>query len=213
MTLIDPVNCTNITLPADCDDAGTCTLALPVELTSFTGTARQTAIVLEWQTVSEHNNAYFSLERSADAVQFAELRRVPGALHSTELKTYRYVDTRPYPGLNYYRLRQTDLDGSENLLGIIAVAFDSGQKDAVQVFPNPVSSEALYIHTHAIVAGEQLDVVLTDLSGQLIRQKRLEVTGAPVPFPVNDLSPGSYLLFIANPSTRQLANQTLVIRQ
>ncbi|MCB9315186.1 MAG: IPT/TIG domain-containing protein [Lewinellaceae bacterium] len=212
MTLINPSDCTNMTMPAACDDAGPCTLSLPVELVAFSGTAEKSGIRLTWATASEHNNAYFTLERAADAVHFSELTRTPGVISSAVLRQYEFMDAQPLPGLNYYRLRQTDLDGSESLLGIIAVAFGSTQ-EIVQVYPNPVSSEAFFVQTENIPAGAQLEFTLTDLLGNRIRQITTEPNAGAFVFPMENIAPGAYLFFVYNLDNRQLLKETLLLRQ
>lgn len=212
MTLINPSDCTNMTMPAACDNAGPCTVSLPVELVAFSGTAEKSGIRLTWATASEHNNAYFSLERAADAVQFRELTRIPGAISSAVLRQYAFLDVYPLPGLNYYRLRQTDLDGSESLLGIIAVSYGSKQ-EVVQVYPNPVFSEAVFVQAEKISAGTQLEFTLTDLSGRRIKQIIAEPDAGVFTFPVDNIAPGAYLFFVYNLDNRQLLKKTLLLKQ
>ena len=122
------------------------------------------------------------------------------------------MDAQPLPGLNYYRLRQTDLDGSESLLGIIAVAFGSTQ-EVVQVYPNPVSSEAFFVQTKNIPAGAQLEFTLTDLLGNRIRQITTEPNAGAFVFPMENIAPGAYLFFVYNLDNRQLLKETLLLRQ
>jgi len=212
MTLVDPPDCTNMTMPTACNGAGPCTVSLPVELVAFSGVEEKNGILLKWTTASEHNNAYFTLERAADAVSFAELGRTPGAVSSSQPHQYQFLDARPLPGLNYYRLRQTDLDGGEALLDMIAVAF-GGVTDPVRVFPNPVNSDAVFVQTENLDAGEQLELVLTDLSGRLIRQQVAEAGAGASAFPMEGILPGAYLFFVYQPAARQLLKQTLLVRQ
>ncbi|HUM48016.1 MAG TPA: hypothetical protein PLD84_13885, partial [Chitinophagales bacterium] len=85
---------------------------LPVELISFTATISDHGNNLDWITASEYNNDYFSLERSADGYQFAEINKQKGAANTMEEQHYHYLDGTPYAGINYYRLRQVNNDGS-----------------------------------------------------------------------------------------------------
>ena len=211
MTLLTAPGCLTITLPSSCNSAGSCTLSLPVELTEFKGSAQNAAVLPEWATASERNNNFFTLERSADAVRFQALTQVPGAGNSSQDRRYQYLDVRPLPGLNYYRLRQTDLNGRETLLGIVAVDFDAGAGE-IRVFPNPVNSETIFVSSESLEAGTQLDLMLTDLSGRLIRQQTVESGATVAAFQLDGLLPGAYLLFVYQPASRQLLLQTMVVK-
>jgi len=82
---------------------------LPVELMSFDAAPDGENILLTWETASEINNDYFTIERSEDAINFTELTRVDGAGNSNTNIHYHSTDFGPYLGVSYYRLKQTDL--------------------------------------------------------------------------------------------------------
>lgn len=100
---------------------------LPVELLSFTGTCKNANIELAWQTASEQNNDFFTVERMNQNMQFEVLVYEQGSLNSTQTQAYQFVDTRPNPGINYYKLSQTDTDGTETELKIISVVNQCGE--------------------------------------------------------------------------------------
>jgi hypothetical protein len=85
---------------------------LPVELVSFTAEAQRQEVLCEWITASEWNNDHFTVERSADGLMFEAVGMVRSQGDSWDLRAYSFTDKAPLPGLSYYRLRQTDLDGS-----------------------------------------------------------------------------------------------------
>ena len=86
--------------------------ALPVLLSSFTATVNNDKVFLDWTTQTETNNKYFTIERSADGVNFNLSGKVNGAGNSANTNTYRLIDYAPLPGINYYRLSQTGNDGT-----------------------------------------------------------------------------------------------------
>jgi hypothetical protein len=91
---------------------------LPAMVREFSGYKYQGTHRLTWQTSSEYNNAYFSVEYSKDAQQFSELGRVATQAvngNSQEVLGYMYIHNTPSVGHNYYRLRQTDIDGKSSL--------------------------------------------------------------------------------------------------
>lgn len=120
----------NITVSCAC-------VILPVELIFFDAGATDHEVQLFWQTASEINNAYFSIERSADALIWEETGRVPGAGNSTTLQSYSETDRFPLPGTSYYRLRQVDTDGAQSYSDPVAVTMGAS---VTSVYPNPAES-------------------------------------------------------------------------
>ncbi len=66
---------------------------------------------LNFTTASETNNSHFNIERSADARNFESIGEIKGAGNSSKEISYAFTDERPLPGINYYRIKQTDYDG------------------------------------------------------------------------------------------------------
>ncbi|MCX6274393.1 MAG: FG-GAP-like repeat-containing protein, partial [Bacteroidetes bacterium] len=99
-----------------------CTLVgLPVELISFSGEPLGKEVLISWSTASEINNEYFTIERSRNGIDFQIVGEVNGAGNSTQTLKYEYLDHQPYPGINYYRLKQTDVDGAFKYSELIVV--------------------------------------------------------------------------------------------
>lgn len=84
-------------------------LALPIDLGDFNGVCLGSEIVFRWNTFSETNNDYFTLEGRDDFKGFSELQFVPGAGNSTETIEYRIMISASE---GFFRLRQTDYDGT-----------------------------------------------------------------------------------------------------
>jgi len=109
---------------------------LPVKLLSFTGSMQKNVGVLNWQTSLETHNAYFSIERSANSVDFVNIGKIEGDGNSTLIQNYRFIDTHPEKGVNYYRLKQVDKDGYFAYSDVIALELENNGKHGI--FPNPV---------------------------------------------------------------------------
>ena len=131
---------------------------LPIELTYFV--ARQTSggVKFEWQTASEKDNDYFTIEYSTDALNFSELATVSGAGTSTEIINYEYNYSTNATGVMYYRLRQTDYDGQTECSDIVALTI-AGQQAAnvsnidIKLYPNP-ATDYVQINGDGIVSVE-----------------------------------------------------------
>lgn len=108
---------------------------LPVELLSFTGTPVINGNQLDWSTATETNNDYFDLERSTDGIEFVKITTIDGNGNSTSTNNYKFLDSDPADGTNYYRLKQTDFNGEYFYSGIISI--QNSNSATVLVYPNP----------------------------------------------------------------------------
>lgn len=113
------------------------TTPLPVELVSFRAMYEHPVVITTWETASELNNDYFTLERSASGVQFEEAARIEGAGTSAQAHHYEFIDPTPFPKETYYRLKQTDFDGTTEYSKIIRVETGEGKDRKMSVYPNP----------------------------------------------------------------------------
>jgi hypothetical protein len=87
---------------------------LPVELTSFDAKRNQSNTLLSWATASEKDNAYFDVEYSRNGSDFQAIGQVKGNGTSIVSNTYKFEHKTPSVGVNYYRLKQVDYDGTSN---------------------------------------------------------------------------------------------------
>ena len=119
--------------------------ALPIELTSFYAQYTEGVVLLEWETASEYNNDYFSIEKSVNGTGFSEIGTVDGAGHSDEPLEYTFQDNETFVGTVYYRLKQVDYDGTFAYSEIVAVNVDEKML-SVTVYPNPSFQRQLNIN-------------------------------------------------------------------
>jgi hypothetical protein len=116
---------------------------LPIELVDFTALPLgENYVKLDWQTASELNNDYFTVERSQDGVNWETLKELNGAGNSTTLRSYTLFDDNPFAGVSYYRLFQTDLNGTKTIFKTLVVNLSSIQisHDEIIIYPNPTKS-------------------------------------------------------------------------
>jgi plastocyanin len=80
-------------LDGDMSASFTATGTLPVQLVNFnvTNTANNKALI-SWNTVTEQNTSYFSIQRSTDAIKFTEIAKLNAAGNTTTVKSYSYTD-------------------------------------------------------------------------------------------------------------------------
>jgi hypothetical protein len=108
--------------------------ALPVELLFFTAQVnQQNIVVLNWATASELNNDFYTVERSLDGLSWELVDIVNGSGTTPLRNDYSTRDLRPYSGLSYYRLKQTDFDGTFEYSNIVSVFVNAAEKELIKV--------------------------------------------------------------------------------
>jgi len=141
-------------------------VVLPVELISFeVKNQNSTSNQLKWETASEFNNDYFQIERSEDAINFYSIGRIKGAGNRNEKTSYMFIDDAVnYSSMIYYRLKQTDFNGSSAYSAIISLKNNVLNK--LDIFPNPSSTGVFEIKGFENGTIIQLDVI--DMLGKSI---------------------------------------------
>lgn len=112
---------------------------LLVELLTFDAKVKDRNVELSWSTLFEKNNDFFTIEKSIDGQQWELVENLKGAGNSGVLIHYSSTDERPYLGVSYYRLTQTDFNGEKKQIGIEAVNFVL--EEAISVYPNPTDGK------------------------------------------------------------------------
>lgn len=131
----------------------------PIELLYFKGKKlTSNSNLLEWVTTSEITNDFFSIERSYDAQSFEKIGEIKGAGNSNNLIYYSFIDDFAQNEINYYRLKQTDFDGSYSYGNIIAIK-SNPSKPKIYFYQNQ-----LKIITNITT----IKIQITDLSGRIV---------------------------------------------
>lgn len=112
-------------------------VVLPLELLSFSASYNDdlNSNVVTWATASERLNDHFTLERSTDAQTWVMVDKQDGSAHSEVRIDYTFEDHNFVPDkTNYYRLSQTDQDGTVETFDIISVDNANTGKKVVKVY-------------------------------------------------------------------------------
>ncbi|TVR76357.1 MAG: T9SS C-terminal target domain-containing protein, partial [Chitinophagaceae bacterium] len=118
---------------------------LPIDLLSFTAKPNENEVILNWITSTEINNSHFTILRSKEGVNFYPIQEIEGSLNSQKVVKYEFVDRDPYGGVSYYRLKQTDIDGSSEKFYIISVELYKPGDLTFVLFPNPSNGGNVYV--------------------------------------------------------------------
>jgi hypothetical protein len=149
---------------------------LPIDLISFTAKTNGNVVDLNWETASEINNDYFTIERSEDAIDFEPVATVGGAGNSTSTLNYSIIDFDPLLGVSYYRLKQTDFDGAFEYSAIEAVNFTGKSEGdpSILIVPNPVHGDkSINVLITNFPKNSEVSISMFDLYGKSIYSKTL----------------------------------------
>jgi hypothetical protein len=89
--------------------------------------------------IKTSKNDYFTIERSADGLNWEFVCQQSGAGYSSQVLNYADIDYTPLNGVSYYRLKQTDYDGQFTYSNIIFTSCTDVGNGTLVVFPNPAS--------------------------------------------------------------------------
>jgi hypothetical protein len=176
---------------------------VPVQLLFFSGQNRDEKILLEWATAMELNNDHFLIERSTAGMQFTEVGSVEGNGNSNRIIHYSFSEPAvTFQTTLYYRLKQTDRDGSFSYSDIIAIDPMNRKRMSIDgLLPNPFTERIVF--DFSMPRAEKVLITLTDFDGRKYYSQhhqgnsgfnRFELNG------LNDLSSGIYLLWLQRDS-------------
>gem|GEM_PF-852268 len=175
---------------------------LPVALLSFLAKEQNGNVLLSWVTASETGNRGFAIERSGNAADWISIGFTPSAAaggNSNQSLAYSFIDTKPLNN-NFYRLKQTDIDGRYVYSVVRQVSFDPGKQ--ITISPNPASS---YMIIGGLSGDEMIKVY--DGTGKLVREEKTVSNTATIH--LDGLSGGTYHVTIMS-SNGQVVSEKIM---
>jgi hypothetical protein len=178
---------------------------LPIQLKSFEAKPLANKVDIQWVTASELNNDYFTLERSSDGQEFAEVVRIPGKGTKQSESVYSFLDERPIIGKSYYRLKQTDFDKKSTYSKIVLVELELGHNPVVIVYPNPATEELFSVQMKGFTPEETVQIKLSDSMGRTVLTDQTRVGASElheIKISKTGLAPGVYILIVSSRSKK-----------
>lgn len=172
---------------------------LPVSLISFEAEkADDYKARIFWSTAIEENVRHFEVERSANAIDFEQIHTVEAVGNSQTQKDYEVFDESPLLGINYYRLKMVDEDGSFEYSPMRSLEFAGGLALSWDnIYPNPFHN--ILNVAFNIAEGRTYQISIYDIQGRLVKAFKTEIaTEARVRQQLNlsDLADQTYILKI-----------------
>ncbi len=174
---------------------------LPVNFTSFTATRSGNEALLQWQTAQEQNSLDFSIERSTNGTNYTAIGDVPAAGNSNSARDYSFTDAAPATGLNYYRLKETDLDHHFMYSTVKTVVFPAGGTQSLVWFNTGSNTAEVQL-----LNGSNEFYTLTDIDGRAIQKGQLS-SGK---LSLNRLAAGIYVVQVTTFTGQQMTTKVLI---
>jgi protocatechuate 3,4-dioxygenase beta subunit len=165
--------------------------ALSVKITEFTAIKKNNTAELNWNVEAETGVNNYVIERSSDGRNFISTASV----NATGASSYRSTDAQPLKGLNYYRLKVVDLDGSIAYSEVRIVVF--GSKGIINVFPNP-SADRINVLLPDSWQKKAVTIDIIDQLGRVVIKVARTQAGQVETINISKLPGAAYLLRLIN---------------
>ncbi len=160
-------------------------VVIPVTWLSFNAKLDNKIVLLDWKTATESNSSHFEVERSSNGYQFEKIGQVTAAGNSNAVTSYVFTDRLPVKGMNYYRLKQVDLDGKFSYSETRKVEIKTDLPLFV-LYNNPSNGSAITVKTAN--TGSLLGVF--DMAGKKL--KEIEIVNRTQQINLSALPSGTY---------------------
>lgn len=171
---------------------------LPVELINFQARANDRNVVLNWTSATETNNAFYSLERSANGIDFEEIEVVNGAGTTLKSTQYEAIDFYPLAQMSFYRLKQVDFDGAYQYSQPKTITIELNESLRIQQIFN--TQHELQVILNQDPKGE-FRLRLIGLNGRIILDKIEKQQ--KIKLPISQLAPGFYCVSLISETVNQ----------
>lgn len=168
----------------------------PIELISFNGKVDKfgNSALLEWKTASNSLMKFIDVEKSIDGISFSKINTV----NPKEDKNYSYTDKDFNRQNAYYRLNQTDIDGTISYSPIIYLKYD--HTGSLSIFPNPASDKIVVSHPKSV---DSSTLKIISSTGQNVYTSKINALDSQTTIDIQNLSSGIYLVVLESGKDKQ----------
>jgi hypothetical protein len=193
----------NVAVPA-----GTCNNQLPVKWLYFRGAPVKENVLLEWGTVKEVSNSFFSIEKSKDGSNFQTIGTVNAARdNGNTTNAYSYTDRQPNSD-NFYRISQTDKDGQKSYFTIVQVKMNLKESFKAKAY---TKHNFIYVETSGAVPGKG-SIELYSVEGRKVSSQQVVLTKEASNYQVAKPSKtGLYLINIISNGAKIFSAKVMVL--
>ncbi|MFP5042931.1 T9SS type A sorting domain-containing protein [Parasediminibacterium sp. JCM 36343] len=172
---------------------------LPVTMINFSAAINSKSVKLSWEAF-ELNNSSFVVQSSLDGTNFIEIDNIKAKGSGTN--SYEFTDNFPTPGLNYYRVKSIDKDGSYSYSKTVSIIFNS-TKSKIALCPNPANDIVTIIGSH--VTEVQINTII---GNRVVTESYTDATNPAIK--VSALPAGIYIVTITTADKKTQAIQLII---
>ncbi len=165
---------------------------LPIIINYLNGHKQGNNHLLDWKvTCTSSPHVTMTLERSSDARNFTGLYTIT-ADAARCAQPFDYTDA----GVNYYRLKMTDVDGKVSYSSIVSLINATKGIDVMNIAPNPVVNGNFNLKISS-AEKMQVEILITDMQGRVLQKRSVNMIAGfnEIPMNVSNLLAGTYQLF------------------
>lgn len=190
---------------------GTCGI-LPIKLESISATPKDCSVEIVWSISQEINALKYEIERSKNGNQFEKIGEKI-AMFNNAAGTYSFADKTPIAGVNYYRLKMLENDGTYTYSKIATAksTCDVGNK-SVSFYPNPTINKTVNVTVNSMFGGTVM-VNFISLTGQVVKKEKiiLNIGDTYKVLKLNEFSKGIYLVRVTDDNGKEISIQKIVV--
>lgn len=173
------------------------TIALPVEWLDFDVRLKNHEVEISWKTALESNNDFFTVERAQDIENFETVAIVQGKGTSQTVSSYSVMDPNPMHGITYYRVKQTDFDGTVSHSNLQRINYEGPEFAFLNVYPSPGNGKSIKCVIKGLRDRKSVHMQIYNSQGVMVRNQVIPVTHSgyieeEITF-LNGLPPGVYV--------------------
>jgi len=158
--------------------------SLPVELTKFSAIQKGKEVYLQWETSAEDDASHFVIEHSVDGDIFDRFDHKSNTGQGNSIQFYNTTHFQPKTGMNYYRLKIVDQNGSFEYSHVELVDFNPEAN--LSIYPNPVDKYLNIKGTENFKGETTIEVF--DQNGRLLFIGEFEIDESEIQIPTEKLN-------------------------
>lgn len=185
---------------------------LPVSIVSIKAALKNTAVEVSWEVREELNLNFYEVEKSADGANWTNIGMVFPWDNQQVSNNYRFSDKQPFDGMNFYRLRIVDKDGSFKYSSIVAAKTGALSNSIISIAPNPVKGNIRAIFS-GLPKGSYV-AELRNIAGQLHLMKNINIQQADQIefFERGHAAPGIYWLTVYDRHHQKIGTSRVIVQ-